>query len=217
SLAGLAAGAYSVTVTDDNGCVAATSAAVSNVGGPSAVLSALNHVSCAGGNNGSASVAVSGGTPPFFYSWFPSGGNSPNASGLAAGNYAVNIRDGNNCLTSIPVQVNQPSVLIVAGSATAANCYNNNNGSVSVSASGGTGPYAYSWSPGGGTQSSMNSLSAGTYVATVTDNNGCQQNSTVTVSQPPLLAASLTSVSNIDCYGNTNGSASVGASGGTSP
>lgn len=50
----------------------------------------------AGGNNGTANISVSGGTPPYSYQW-SSGDTSANISGLSAGTYFVTITDSNGC------------------------------------------------------------------------------------------------------------------------
>jgi len=61
----LLAGSYTVTVTDSHGCVTTATAAVANSGGPTASIAPPTNVSCFGGNNGSATVTVAGGTAPF--------------------------------------------------------------------------------------------------------------------------------------------------------
>ena len=217
SISGLVAGVYSVMVTDAQGCSVSTSAAVSNVGGPSVSVAALSPVSCFGGNNGSAAVSISGGAAPFTYSWFPSGGTSPNATGLSAGNYTVTIRDSNNCASSVSANVVQPLLLQLNSSSADLTCFGSSNGRISVTAIGGAGSYSYLWFPGGSTSQSLNGIAAGTYSVAVTDLNGCSQSTSITVTQPAVLNASIFTSSDVSCLGSNNGSATVVASGGATP
>src|SRR5205814_5752381 len=60
-------------------------------------LSAYSNVSCASCCDGSISVTVSGGTPPYTYLWAPSGGNSATASNLCTGVYTCSVTDANSC------------------------------------------------------------------------------------------------------------------------
>ncbi len=79
-----------------------------------------------------------------------------------------------------------PCALVLSSSSTFANCPSQNDGTASVSVTGGgTGPYTYSWSPGGGTTQTITGLTAGNYIATVTDVNGCTASTTVAVSNNP--------------------------------
>jgi large repetitive protein len=210
---GLAAGTYTVFITDAAGCGTNTSITISQPSAlsPSAYL--ISNVSCSGGSNGSAGVNVSGGSPGYSYSWSPYGGNGATASGLAAGTYTVFITDAAGCGTNTSVNVSQPSALSASASSAPVTCNGGSNGSASVSVGGGTGGYSYSWSPYGGNGSTASGLGAGTYTVTVTDANGCQTSSTASVSQPSAISLS-TSSTNASCGGN-NGSASVNASGGT--
>ncbi len=217
SISGIIAGAYTVTITDGHGCSTSITAGVNNIGAPTASLSSLSPVTCYGGNNGSASISVSGGTPPLNYLWSPSGGTTTTASGLSAGNYTLTILDGNNCSTSVPVVVAEPDQLQINTAFTSPVCYGDNNGSASVSVIGGTGSYNYVWSPGGYVTSSVSNLAAGNYTITVTDANNCSQTSPLTIVQPAALTATIISQTDVSCFGNNNGSATVDPSGGTAP
>ncbi len=212
----LTAGNYTVTVTDANGCSISASAAVSNVGGPTAVASVGNNVSCNGGNNGNASVNVSSGTGPFTYQWTPSGGTAVNASNLPAGNYTITVTDANGCITSESVTITQPASINLNTSSTPSNC-GATNGSASVIAAGGTGTFTYSWSPGGAITSSITNVAAGGYTVTVTDGNGCISNVNVAVVNNGGATAAIQSSTNVSCNGGTNGSATVNATGGATP
>jgi hypothetical protein len=92
-----------------------------------------------------------------------------------------------------------------------------NNGSISVTATGGALPYKYKLDAGTfGTAAVFTNLGAGTFIITVKDKNGCEDDLSVTLSQPSGLTASETSqVSNSNCLAPYNGEVTVTASGGS--
>ncbi|MFL5762847.1 MAG: gliding motility-associated C-terminal domain-containing protein [Bacteroidia bacterium] len=132
---------------------------------------------------GAATAIVTGGTPPFTYSWNtspPSSGTS--ITGLLAGTYIVNVTDG-----ACPVHILSDTVTILnnggyslSTNQTNADC--NSLGTASVAVSGGVGPFTYSWSPSGQTTPTIVGLSAGTYTVIVTDqNDGCMDTTSVSI------------------------------------
>ena len=107
--------------------------------------------------------------------------------------------------------------ITVSLSATPVYCFGGNDGSASASASGGTAPYTYLWSdPAAQNTPTAVGLRAGLYRVTVTDSNGLSTSATVTISEPPLIAATAKST-NTSCFGANDGSATISASGGTEP
>src|SRR3569832_2085781 len=140
------------------------------------------------------------------------------ATALSAGTYSVVVADANGCTQVTTVIITEPSAVTAIGSTlTNVSCFNGNNGSATVNPGGGTSPYSYQWSPIGCNSITANNLSAGTYSITVTDANGCSVISSASVSQPSLLTAAASTVSNVSCNGGNNGSATVIPGGGTTP
>ena len=211
----LAAGTYTVTVTDANNCTLTNTTTVANIIGPTATASVNADVTCNGGNNGSATVSLLNGTAPFSYTWTPTGGNAVNAANLAAGTYTVNVTDANGCTSSDQITIVEPPVLTAASNATPALCNGNSDGSAGVVAGGGTTPYSYNWTPSGGSGANASNLAAGTYTVTITDGNGCTQTATAVVSEPAVLSANL-SANPALCNGSSDGTATVVPAGGTS-
>lgn len=211
---GLSAGNYTVTVTDNVGCISTATTAISQPTALSAVLTAIN-VLCFGGSNGTASVNASGGIGAYTYTWSPAGGNNATASGLAAGNYSVQVADANGCSATFTTSITQPTQLSLSGTTTAVACNGGSNGSASVSASGGAGSYSYNWQPSGGNSALASNLSAGIYTATVTDLNGCNQTYTATITQPTALSISISNTP-VTCGAN-NATANATVNGGTGP
>ncbi len=209
----LSAGNYTVTVTDSNGCTASTSDTIFD---PVAMTSNITptNVSCNGGNDGTAYCQVTNGTPPYSYSWSPSGATSDNVMGLTAGTHVVTITDNNGCSILDSVIITEPSPILLNITSTDESCDYLDDGSATVTASGGTIGYNYLWANGGQTTPTINNLSAGTYPITVTDNNGCTASGFATINEPNPIVLT-TSQTNISCSSGNDGSASVGVSGGT--
>lgn len=210
----LAAGSYTVTVTDNSGCIGTSSVTITQPTLLTATSSSTN-ISCFGGSNGTATVVPAGGTPTYTYAWAPSGGTNATATGLGAGNYTVTVTDANGCTTTQSYTLTQPPTAIAATSnSTNITCFGGTNGTGTIVASGGTPGYTYSWTPAGGTNATANGLAAGSYTCTIADANGCSITQSITVTQPTIITSSATPT-NVSCNGGTNGSATITPSGGT--
>lgn len=102
---GLAANTYTVTATGSTGCIASTTASVSNTGGPSlTTASTQDNGTC----NGTTTVNANGGVPPYTYLWSSNANNQTTATATAlCGNasYNVTVKDANNCITTATVFV----------------------------------------------------------------------------------------------------------------
>jgi hypothetical protein len=212
---GLAQGTYTVTVTDSNSCQTTQSFTITEPN-PFSVTTSQTDVLCNGAATGSATVNVTGGAGTYTYSWAPSGGTAASATDLTSGNYTVTITDANSCQTTRSFTIIQPSALVATqGAITNINCRGEATGSATVNVTGGTGAYTYSWAPSGGTAATASGLTAGTYTVTVKDANLCQTTQSFTITQPAAILSATTASTGVSCFGGSNGSASVTASGGT--
>ena len=206
-------GVYQVTFTDAIGCTGVASIAVSEP--PLLMANATaTDISCFGMNDASAAVSVSGGVAPFSYTW-SNGETNAAITNLLANNYSVLVSDANACIQIASVTITQPPLLLASAVAGDVSCFGGKDASVVVVAGGGNAPYVYDWN-NGETSNSLANLAAGTYLVTVTDFNACTTVTMATVSEPPLLTAS-TAITNVVCYGGTEGMAIASISGGVPP
>lgn len=214
TISGLVKGTYTVTVLDFKNCIYIDSVIVNE---PSVIIATIidsTNVSCFGGNDGSAKVTVTGGTPPYTYSWIPSGGTGEIATALSSGTYTMQAFDKNGCGPSDVVIISQPLPISVKKDSTNATC-GNPDGSASVSASGGTAPYSYRWStPTVQTDSAATSLTGGTYFVTITDSKGCIKIDSVKIENELLYFTSTTPVT---CFAGSDGTATISIAGGNPP
>jgi len=216
-ISGLAAGTYTLTVTDANGCTANGSVVIDE---PAVALTISNTVvtdaTCNGGMDGMIDITVAGGVAPYTYSW-NTGATTQDLSGVAAGNYTVVVTDANGCsVTSTSITVAEPAAIAVSASVTDVNCFGGNTGAIDITVTGGQMPYTFSWS-NGDVSEDITGLTAGSYTGVVTDANGCSVSATVVVGQPAAALAVTGVVSNISCFGSTDGAVDITVTGGTAP
>jgi gliding motility-associated-like protein len=214
SISTVAAGNYSVSVTDGNGCIKTLTY---NITQPAALTAALTAtgVSCFGGNNAQINSNVLGGTFPYTYSWSPGGASTPSLSAIPASTVTLTVTDINNCITTSTIAVTQPSLLVIAATFTNETCDYLNNGIATTTVTGGTGPYTFSWSPISASTSSVSNLSAGIYTVTATDSKNCVATNTINITQPLPINITFTNQINVSCFGGSNGSIESNISGGT--
>lgn len=233
SQSGQVAGTYNVTVTDANNCTTTCSLTIPGV--LSATLNSTN-ISCYAGSNGTITVSSpTGGHSVYQYSI--DGGtswqNSGSYTGLPSGTYNVEMRDSlySTCIDNInpALYLSQPAAP-VSGSLTPSsyNCGYNiscnglSNGSIGLAPAGGVGSgvgsnYSYNWSgPNSYTSSAQNptGLAAGTYNVTITDANNCTGTTSITLTEPVVLAIAPTVDEPVSCNGFNNGSFQPTPSGG---
>jgi hypothetical protein len=145
-------------------------------------------------------------------------GNMISFGNQLAGTYTVLATNpSGNCTANMNGSATVTSMMsttVTVASQTNVACHGDNNGSVTVNTTGGSG-ISYSWDPAGGTASTASNLAAGNYTCTVANSSGCVSTVAVAITQPPVLAHSVASQTNLFCHGDSNGSATISASGGT--
>ncbi|SNR47317.1 hypothetical protein, partial [Flavobacterium sp. ov086] len=216
TISNLAQGNYNVTINDANLCPTIQNFTITEPSVLVATKGAFSDPSCNSGGNGFATVLASGGSGGYTYSWSPAGGNSATASGLSAGTYTVTVTDSNNCTATQTFILSNPLAINIAGTQTDILCHGDASGEASVTVTGGTPGYTYLWSPGGATTDNITGLIAGVYTVTVTDANSCSDTKTFIITEPlNSLVASPIAQTNVNCFGDTTGSATVSVTGGT--
>ena len=212
---GLASGAYTVTVTDANGCTATTTVTITQ---PSTLTSSYTQVNvgCFGNTTGSIDLTVNGGVAPYVFAW-SNQAITEDLNNIPSGVYTVTATDANGCTTTQTVTITQPQAAL-ALSTTQVNvlCFGNSTGSVNLTVTGGTAPYNYLWS-NNGTAEDPTGMPSGAYTVTVTDANGCTAQTSVTITQPQAALALSSTQVNVLCFGNSTGSVNLTVTGGTAP
>jgi hypothetical protein len=183
------------------------------------VLISGTNCTCSGLCNGSAVATPAGGTAPYTYSWSVGGSTTNSANSLCPGTYTCVVTDATATSASSTVTITAPTALGVTITSVKSSC-TAPTGTATAAVTGGTTPFAYSWSPNPGAgqgTASASGLAVGTYTLVVTDKNGCTTTGNVSITTPASPTASITSTLNIYCFGACTGSATVTATGGTSP
>ncbi len=218
-LVDVAPGIYFLTLTDSGGAGCQFLDTFEVVEPAPIQLSVLNvtRESCLPGSDGEIIVGVSGGTFPYNYDW-NNGDMDSIASGLVAGDYTLDLLDNNNCRETIDVTVLQfdpPNIVSLDDDVLT--CPNDTDGELSVTAQQvGGAIISYNWS-NGQTGTSISNLPVGTYFVTVTADDGCVAIDSAFVTAPfPLQIDSIVGTSP-SCPGDSDGSFTVFASGGTTP
>ncbi len=216
----LAAGIYTATVTDGNGCDTTLTIGVSDPTGPTTSVVINNNATCFGSCNGSATVSGSG-VNPINVNWStapgtPSGLSPVSDNALCAGNYPVKVTDGNGCITIAPVIITEPTKILDNVIITPLTCSSGNTGSISLSPSGGSGlPYTFTID-GTATSNPITGLSAGIHTVVITDGTPCSATYTYNINVPTTIVVTINKTNEL-CAGSCNGTAQAGIVGGTPP
>ena len=221
-----AAGTYTLQVTmetsDDRGLVICTSTPTQititeDVVGPDVSDISQTPASCGSTANGTATVVPTGGVSPYTITW----GTSPTqsggtATGLLPGTYSVTVLDNTQCESITNITVDGTPVVTMDANPTVNNvdCFNAATGSATVSATGGTGTITYTW-PGGATGATQTGLAAGTYSVTAEDALGCQDITSITITEPADAVTATVIGSTASACGQQTGSIDITPSGGT--
>ncbi|OUV72801.1 MAG: hypothetical protein CBC83_06395 [Flavobacteriales bacterium TMED123] len=226
---GLTAGTYIINITDANGCLQADTFAVAE---PLDLISTITPsdyngygISCFGGNNGVINLTIdqNTGTAPYVYTW-SSGQSSLNIYNLSSGQYTVTITDAKGCTYTNSTNLTEPAQLLPSPVVSSdyfgahISCFGAADGELTVSTIGGVQPYDILWNDGS-VNSTNSGLMSGIYSVSVTDENGCIENASITLVDPVALSIDLSIrdslTYNVSCFGICDGWALATAIGGT--
>lgn len=215
---GLAAGPYTVTVTDSLTCTNTVDITLTEPD-PLQVVHSSTPANCFGESNGSLTVTASHGTAPFTYTLEATGesNNTGIFAGLAAATYTINIVDANGCPISDVVTVDEPTKLLIDEiDATHIDiaCSGEATGRFQVEATQGSPAYTYTMGTTTNSTGIFTGLHAGTYPVTASDSHGCTHDTTIVITELSPISIQETAHQDVNCNGENNGSFTVVASGG---
>lgn len=216
---GLAAGTYTLTVTDANACSKSTTFSIDE---PAILVQSgiVTDVNCNAGSDGAIDVSVGGGTLPYSYSW-SNGATTEDLSNQMAGTYTLTVTDGRSCTSAVPYTINEPAnPVALSATFTDVNCFDGGDGSIDVTTTGGTPGYIYVWTSNNQgvlpfTTEDLTNLSADTYTVIATDANGCSEQLVQVIGEPAAPLSSSPVLVDILCFGDATGSIDPVISGGT--
>ena len=185
----LAAGTYTVTVTDENDCSSSEIITITEATGISLdfVLSNYNgyEVSCRQGQDGFIDLNINGGTPPYVINWegpnnFSS--NSEDITNLIAGNYTMFLIDFYGCDASIQFTLSEPQTIQISTDEYPEIC--GTGGEITTQIYGGVEPVSFSWigpNSFNSNSSEIFDLESGNYELTINDANNCSSSQEIII------------------------------------
>ena len=218
STGGLTAGSVSVTVTDSHGCQTFGSIIIAEPATGVSANATQSVISCYSENKSVATVAATGGTPPYAYLWSPGNIATQTINDISIGQYTVTVTDAGGCTATDQVDVVQYQAYNILISATPPSCSGASDGQMNVVVlAGGDGNYTYQWSNGQISDIITGLAGGATYTVTVTDGHGCSGTMSRLLESPLAMQLTLAPTAP-SCSGDDNGSATVtNVAGGTAP
>ncbi len=225
SFSNLQAGAYSLTVTDDNDCVIYSSTV--DIVEPEQIkidVTNVDPISCFNGSDGDIDVNVTGGNFPLTYSWknaITGGIYSPvaNPVGFPNGSFRLVVKDAKNCIDSSSIiQITQPDSFYVQLIKQENNfCFGDTSGVLEIAISGGTADYFTIWNTNDNSTSIQN-LTTGTYSVTINDANNCVLTESYNITAPAdSISLEVQNFQDPVCASDSNGIIDFDVSGGVPP
>ena len=200
----LAAGTYTVSVTDSQLCIATDTLMV--IEPPALIVDIFSeNPSCYMFQDGKLWVSVNGGTPSYNYNWSTPGAiNNDTVFNVPQGLWSVTVTDINNCSFIASAEIFHPEQIVVTDITNPVDCSSHLGSSV-ISVSGGTTPYSFLWSTGF-TGSNPFNLPGGLHNVTVTDENGCFVIHSVEVLVEGSIDVNLVQTEFVLCYADMTAS-----------
>ena len=223
-LENLSGGVYTINITDENNCP--TVSVVDSIFEPvatSVIVDSFNNITCFNGNDGYVSVVGSGGVSPYLYSIDGTTFQSDSFfNNLIAGNYTITLKDDNDCISTVSLNLTQATEIVFTTSSNTVSCAGLSDGVIFINAvGGGTPPYFVSFDGASQIQftdtiSFFGLLGAANYTVEVSDSNGCQaQTITLQIVEPNPLELLATTIVDVTCFGDGDGSVNLLAQEGT--
>jgi len=216
------AGSYTVTVTDNSGCVAhaSTSITIDTSKSVRVTIDSTIQSTCNSAVDGAIYITPVSGTSPYTYSW-SNGTTTQDLLNVTAGSYTVTVTDNSGCTAQASASISvdtSDAIHIVLNTVTNASCSTAVNGSIDVTVSGGLVPYTYAWSNGAGTED-LSNVASGTYSLTVTDSKGCNGSlsATIGIDTTNSIKIIIDSVTSVNCINVNSGAAYTTTTGGSTP
>ncbi len=212
-ICGLAAGTYTVTITDGE-CENILEFEVTQPDKIS-LSPSVAQPTCNGLSDGSIYLNVFGGNPPYQFDW-ETGQTTQGINNIPAGTYAVTITDSRGCLQEIPaLVVGEPAALSYDSTALIPpSCFGFADGKISIKPKGGTEPFDVDWG-NGGMGTTINNVASGVYQVSILDANGCVFTENIFLDEPAPLEIFIDEQNPPTCKGQDDGSINVTALGGT--
>ena len=213
----LSVGTYTLTVTDDNDCIAYSGAVVGEPEMAMFATEVITPISCYGVNDGAINLEIGGGTIPYSLLWddnsYLLSANQQFIDSLFAGEYNFQLVDANNCIEYLNYIVPSPDSLFLELFPTIVSCYEGSDGEITSSVTGGMNPYSYLWNTGS-TDESLTNIVSDIYTLTVTDINGCEYQAQTNVESYPEIITAY-EITEVSCKDVNDASISVAVTGGT--
>jgi hypothetical protein len=187
----LAAGIYALSMTDQNGCTHSDSLLLPEPSPLVLTLTTVTQPSCQGRDDGQMQVLAQGGSPPYTYLFNEQPASGPMITALGPGNFSVLAIDSRECRSNTITQpLAYASNLQLTVDSQSPYCLGRSDGWLSVNVEGGLSPYSFSWDDGS-SQVQRQSLSAGAYSLSVTDQRGCELDTIIDLPAPQAFSVSV--------------------------
>ncbi len=224
TLKGLGNGTYTVTITNTAKCEKILDFTITSP--PKVIIDTIvKKPTCNGGTDGSVTINVTGGVPPYLYELTDNSGvintnyqTSNFFNNLKQNFYFISVKDANDCISIVFLKLKELELILDPNikAIYQPKCKGGNDGAIDIVIGNGLSPFQYDFGQGFQNDKSLNNIKAGTYVVKVQDKNLCKGDFNLVVGEPTLLTLK-SDTTNISCFGANDGKAAVKPTGATPP
>lgn len=216
TISNLETGIYQVFLTDDEGCQTDETFNLTEPDSIAITLIETINETCTTGNDGAATVGVTGGIYPYTYDWGIVGQADSTLSNVTAGIYTLTLTDDNACSQTFEVEVGAPQPPIVTALLDdTLDCADDTDGTLTIETTPGSAPISeIEWSTGSN-DATITGLAPGEYQVTVTAEDGCFTLDTALVIAPDTLSVTSLTTTPTNCPGQGGGAVAIIVEGGT--